>query len=229
MYKIINVLNNSNLVKVKEKGSFIIMQEKEPVVYPEDKSQGYLRYQTEMTKQQLICNVGSCPIIIKPDAYLFDVGEKAISKNSGGLLKKGSNEKEVSEMPEFVGQGYILSKQTDHSILIFDMSEWAEQLTVDENAFLACESGIKHKIISKASLSSAVGTKGNNIGLAGKGFVCIESPIPENMLTTIVLEKDVLRLQSGRALAWSSTLNFSVESTAVGAVEVFSGSGKIIF
>lgn len=229
LYKIGNVLNNPNLVKVKEKGSFIVLEEKSPIVYPDDKSQGYLRHQTDIKKHQVICNVGSCPIIIKPEKYLLDVGEKTVAKNGGGLLKKGGNEKEPTEMPEFVGQGYILSQFTDNHIHILDMSEWSEQLSVDENAFVACEAGIKHKIVSKASLSSAVGTKGNNIGLSGKGFVCIESPVSENMLTTIVLEKDVLRLQSGKALAWSSTLNFAVEATAVGLVDVFSGSGKIIF
>lgn len=229
MYKIGNVLNNPNLIKVQEKGSFIVLEEKTPIVYPDDKSQGYLRNQTDIKKHQLICNVGSCPIIMKPEKYLFDVGEKAIAKNGGGLLKKGGNEKEPTEMPEFVGQGFILSQFTDNHIIILDMSEWSEQLSVDENAFVACEAGIKHKIISKASLSSAVGTKGNNIGLSGKGYVCIESPIPENMQVTLVLEKDILRLQSGKALAWSSTLNFTVETTAVGLVDVFSGSGKIIF
>ena len=92
----------------------------------------------------------------------------------------------------------------------------------------------------RSTFSSAVaGNEGLfNLGLNGNGVVCLESMVPQEELIEIELQDDVLKIDGNMAIAWSSTLQFTVErsgksligsaASGEGLVNVYRGSGKVL-
>ena len=113
-------------------------------------------------------------------------------------------------------------------------------MVLEDGYFLACESSLKHKTVMRTNLSSAVaGGEGLfNLALAGKGIVCLESQSPKEELIEVTLENDVLKIDGSMAVAWSGSLDFTVErsgksllGSAVsgeGLVNVFRGTGRVL-
>lgn len=232
MYKIDNILNSPNIKQRDNVGAFKVIEHINNLSPPGTPSDEYVRRKLDVHLHQVICDLNYSPVVIQAEKFLWSVGEIVISKEGNAiteLFKKNSGTKENVERPEFNGEGFIMLAPTERHVLIMSMSDWKEQLTVDEGVFCACEAGIKQKSTSRAGLSSVVGAKGSNLALVGKGNVCLEIPCEEKDLACVVLEKDVFKIQSGKALMWSSTLNFSVEQYPGGTVDVFRGSGKIMF
>ena len=92
----------------------------------------------------------------------------------------------------------------------------------------------------RSNFSSAVaGGEGLfNLSLNGRGVFCIESDCPKEELIEIALQDDVLKIDGNYAIAWSKTLNFSVErsgksligsaASGEGLVNVYRGTGKVL-
>ena len=92
----------------------------------------------------------------------------------------------------------------------------------------------------RSNLSSAVaGGEGLfNLGLSGKGVVALEYPCPREELIEINLQDDVLKIDGNMAIAWSGSLNFTVErsgktligsaASGEGLVNVFRGTGRVL-
>ena len=92
----------------------------------------------------------------------------------------------------------------------------------------------------RSNLSSAVaGGEGLfNLGLSGQGVVCLESNCPREELIEITLNKDVLKVDGNFAIAWSASLEFTVErsgktligsaASGEGLVNVYRGTGKVL-
>lgn len=92
----------------------------------------------------------------------------------------------------------------------------------------------------RTNLSSAVlGGEGLfNTALTGKGIAVLESPVPAEELIIVDLDKDVVRIDGNMAIAWSNTLEFTVErttSTLIGSaasgeglVNVYRGTGRVL-
>ena len=90
----------------------------------------------------------------------------------------------------------------------------------------------------RSNISSAVaGGEGLfNLSLNGSGAFCIESECPREELIEITLNNDVLKVDGNFALAWSSSLDFTVErsgksligsaASGEGLVNVYRGTGK---
>lgn len=76
------------------------------------------------------------------------------------------------------------------------------------------------------------------MSLRGKGVFCIESYCPKEELIMIELEDDVLKIDGNMAVAWSSSLEFTVErsgktligsaASGEGLVNVYRGTGKVL-
>ncbi|MBQ5474712.1 MAG: AIM24 family protein, partial [Lachnospiraceae bacterium] len=74
--------------------------------------------------------------------------------------------------------------------------------------------------------------------LSGDGIVALESPVPREELVEFNLVDDVVKIDGNMAIAWSSTLNFTVEKSTKsligsgisgeGFVNVYRGTGKIL-
>ena len=92
----------------------------------------------------------------------------------------------------------------------------------------------------RSNISSAVaGGEGLfNLSLNGSGVFCIESRCPKEELIEITLQDDVLKVDGNYAIAWSKSLDFTVErsgksligsaASGEGLVNVYRGSGKVL-
>ena len=122
------------------------------------------------------------------------------------------------------------------------ISQFAMSLlsTLDDGLFLACESRLTHKAVMRSNLSSAVaGGEGLfNLGISGDGILAIESACPREELIEITLDNDVLKVDGNFAIAWSGSLDFTVErsgktligsaASGEGLVNVYRGTGKVL-
>ena len=98
----------------------------------------------------------------------------------------------------------------------------------------------RSKAVARSNFSSAVaGGEGLfNLGIQGNGILCVESECPAEELIEITLENDVLKVDGNMAIAWSGSLNFTVErsgksligsaASGEGLVNVFRGTGKVL-
>ena len=92
----------------------------------------------------------------------------------------------------------------------------------------------------RSNISSAVaGGEGLfNLGITGKGVLCLESPSPKEELIEIELVNDVLKVDGNMAIAWSGSLEFTVErsgktligsaASGEGLVNVYRGTGRVL-
>ncbi|WP_462259422.1 AIM24 family protein [Vagococcus teuberi] len=153
---------------------------------------------------------------------------------------RGAVTKESAIKPEYTDKGLLVLEPTYKYIILLDVSQWDNSIVLDDGLFLACDSGLKHKAIMRSNISSAVaGNEGLfNLNIKGNGILCLESPTPYEELIEIELQDDVLKVDGNMAIAWSGSLDFTVErsgkslmGSAVsgeGLVNVYRGSGKVL-
>ena len=120
-----------------------------------------------------------------------------------------------------------------------DVAEWGS-VVLDDGLFLACEDTLQQKTVARSNISSAVlGGEGLfNLSLAGNGIAVLESPVPQEELIVFQLENDVVKIDGNMAIAWSGSLDFTVEKSGKsligsavsgeGLVNVYRGTGKIL-
>ena len=164
-------------------------------------------------------------------------------KGMGDLLGKfvgGAVTGESAVKPRYSGNGILVLEPTYKYILLEDLSEWEGGMVIDDGMFLACEESVRYTITARKNLSSAIsGGKGLfNTKLEGKGIAVLESYIPEQELITVNLENDVLKVDGNMAIAWSGSLDFTVEkatksilgsiASGEGLVNVYRGTGKVL-
>ena len=89
-------------------------------------------------------------------------------------------------------------------------------------------------------MSSAVGGGEGlfNLGLFGSGVVALESAVPAAELIAVDLNEDELRIDGPLAVAWSPSLQFTVErsgrsligsmASGEGLVNVYRGTGRVL-
>ena len=157
-----------------------------------------------------------------------------------GKAIKGSVTKEGAVKPKYRGNGTLMLEPTYKHLLLEDVSEWNGGIVLDDGLFLACDSQLKQDIVMRSNLSSAVlGNEGLfNLRLSGQGIVALESPVPREELVEIWLDNDVLKVDGNFAIAWSDTLNFTVEKStrsligsavsSEGLVNVYRGTGRVL-
>ena len=164
-------------------------------------------------------------------------------KGVGDLFGKAVRGKVTGESaikPEYTGDGVLVLEPTYRYLLLEDVSDWNGSIVLDDGLFLACESSLKHKAVMRSNISSAVaGGEGLfNLGLSGSGVVCLESVSPREELIEITLNNDVLKVDGNMAIAWSGSLEFTVErsgksligsaASGEGLVNVYRGTGKVL-
>jgi uncharacterized protein (AIM24 family) len=157
-----------------------------------------------------------------------------------GKAVKGSVTGESAIKPEYTGDGTLVLEPTYKHILLLDVADWNGSVVLDDGLFLACESSLKHKAVMRSNFSSAVaGGEGLfNLGIQGNGILCLESPCPREELVEVILNNDVLKVDGNYAIAWSGSLDFTVErsgksligsaASGEGLVNVYRGTGKVL-
>ena len=247
MYQIKNLMENDDVKVIDSLGAFSVVEyQRDLSVMPETAMEAFYASQMNVRKRQVVCDVSKSNVTVQAGAMQWMVGNvKATTgiKGVGDLFGKavrGSVTGESAIKPEYTGDGTLVLEPTYQHILLLDLSKWNGSVVLDDGLFLACESSLKHKAVMRSNLSSAVaGNEGLfNLGIQGNGIVCLESPCPKEELVEITLDKDVLKVDGNFAIAWSGSLEFTVErsgksllgsaASGEGLVNVYRGTGKVL-
>jgi len=157
-----------------------------------------------------------------------------------GKVARGFVTDDSAVKPEYSGSGILVLEPTYKHIILLDLADWNGSVVLDDGLFLACDAKLKHKAVARSNLSSAVaGNEGLfNLGITGNGVLCLETPCSKEELIEITLSDDVLKIDGNLAIAWSGSLNFTVErsgksligsaASGEGLVNVYRGTGKVL-
>lgn len=247
MFNIKNFTDNDDVRVLDEKGAFkIIEYTRDLSVTPSTAMGSYFCNEMNVRKRQLVCNLEKANVTCQAGAMQWMLGNVESStgvKGVGDLFGKALRGKVTGESaikPEYTGNGILVLEPTYKHIILLDTNEWNGSVVLDDGLFLACDSKLRQKAVMRSNFSSAVaGNEGLfNLCLSGKGIFAIESRCPVEELIEIELNNDVLKVDGNFAIAWSNSLEFTVErsgksligsaASGEGLVNVFRGTGKIL-
>lgn len=247
MYKIKNLLNNENIEVVEKKeGMRVLEYITDLSVNPTSAVTSYFAHKMNVRKRQVLIEINDNEYTVSAGAMQWTLGNVEASsdvKGVGDLLGKaikGAVTKEAAVKPKYKGKGILMLEPTYRHIILEDLSEWPTGIVLDDGMFLACESTVQQNVVMRSNLSSAVfGKEGLfNLKLEGNGIVALESFVPREELIEVTLENDVLKVDGNFAVAWSGSLEFTVEKSTKtligsglsgeGLVNVYRGSGKVL-
>ncbi len=236
--------------KIEEKGPFSVFEYTKDVSLnsPVEAVAAYYAAKMNIRKRQVVINLAKSQngAIIQAGAMAMMLGEVSNSTNVKGMgdfvgkLIGGKVSGESTIKPKYSGSGCVVLEPTYKHILIENISDWNGTIVLEDGLFLASEGSLEQKITRRTNLSSAVaGGEGLfNLALKGEGHVVLESPVPASELIQIELENDVVKIDGNYAIAWSDSLNFTVQKAGKsfvgsvaggeGLVNVFEGTGKIL-
>ena len=242
-----SLFKNPNLKEVASKGNVKVFEHIKDLslMTPQSAISGYYCSEMNIRKRQVFLELHGNSFTLSAGAMQWmagDVNASADVKGIGDLLGKALSAKVTKEdtiKPKYTGNGVIMLEPTYKHILLEEVGEWGG-LVLDDGLFLACDSNITQKIIARRNLSSAVlGNEGLfNLCLTGSGIAILESPVPREELIEIQLDNDVLKVDGNMAIAWSNSLQFTVEKSTKsllgsavsgeGFVNVYRGTGKVL-
>lgn len=247
MYTIKNFLDNDDIIeKEKLQGLSVIEYLRDLSVTSQTAQDSYYASKMNVRRRQLVCDLSLGNITVQAGAMQWMLGDvKATTgiKGVGDFISKSFKSSVTSEStikPEYVGDGVVVLEPTYKHILLEDIANWNNSVVLEDGLFLASHSTLKHKVVARSNVSSALlGGEGLfNLCLEGEGIFAIESHCPREELIEITLDNDVLKVDGNMAIAWSATLKFSVErsgksligsaASGEGLVNVFRGSGKVL-
>lgn len=247
MYEIRNFTDNDDVKILSELGPFqVIEYQRDLSVSPSSAMIAYYSAQMNVRKRQLVCQLSKSHVTIQAGAMQWMLGN--VNATTGikgvgdffGKAVRGKVSGESTIKPEYTGDGVLVLEPTYKHLILLDVSEWGGSIVLDDGLFLACESKLQHKAVMRSNFSSAVaGGEGLfNLSLNGNGIVCVESECPMEELVEITLQNDVLKIDGNYAIAWSGSLEFTVErsgksligsaASGEGLVNVYRGTGKVL-
>ncbi len=247
MYAIKNFTDNDDVNVIAQAGPFTIIEYKRDLsVTPATSATAFFNAHMNVRKRQVICELSKANITTQAGAMqwmLGDVNATTGVKGVGDLFGKALRGKVTGESaikPEYVGSGLLVLEPTYKYPIILNTAEWNNSVVLDDGLFLACDSALEQKAVMRTNLSSAVaGGEGLfNLCLMGEGMFVIESACPREELIEITLQNDVLKVDGNFVIAWSNSLNFTVErsgksligsaASGEGLVNVYRGTGKVL-
>ena len=247
MFEISNFQNNDDVKTLTSMGPFTVIEyQRDLSVLPMDAQLAYYCNEMNVRKRQVICDLSKANITLQAGAMQWMVGNVNATtgiKGVGDLFSKAMRGKVTGESaikPEYTGDGLLVLEPTYKHIILMDVAEWNGSVVLDDGMFLACDANLKHKAVMRSNLSSAAaGGEGLfNLGVMGEGVLCLESQCPREELVEITLHNDVLKIDGNMAVAWSGSLEFTVErsgktligsaASGEGLVNVYRGSGKVL-
>ncbi len=207
----------------------------------------YFASKMNVHKRQVIANLnGNNSVILQAGAMQMIAGNVGVATNvqgAGDFVKKMLGSKVTGESavkPKYQGVGQVVLEPTYKYIIFENLDNWGNNMVVEDGMFLACDGTVNIGVAHRKSLSSAVaGGEGFfNPSFRGSGIVVLESPVPQSELLYFDLENDTLKIDGNMAVAWSDTLEFTVERTTKtlvgsaasgeGLVNVYRGTGRVV-
>ena len=247
MYRINNFIQNDDVNVLQQLGAFSIIEwQRDLSVTPGTAASAWFSSQMNVRRRQVVCDLSQSAVTVQAGAMQWSVGDVQMTtgvKGAGDFLGKAlraSVTKETAVKPVYQGTGTLVLEPTYRHLLLIDVAEWGNNIVLDDGLFLACYAGLQQRVAARSNVSSAVaGGEGLfNMSIQGYGALVLESPTPKEELIEITLEDDVLKVDGNMALAWSGSLNFTVErssksligsaASGEGLVNVYRGTGKVL-
>ena len=237
---------NDNIKLLDEKGPFkVIEYEKDLSVAPEEAVEKYFSSKMNVRTRQLITDLSKTSgIYLQAGAMQWMSGANKLSADVNGIEDMGKKfvksklTGETLAKPEYSGDGFVVSKQTYKHLILLNMDEWDNSITIDDGLFLAAEKSTGLSVERRSDLSSAIAAANLFFTtLEGDGYVCLESDIPMEELIIIEITNDTVTINGPLAIAWTSGLQFTGERSGKSIVDsalsehlvnVFRGTGKIL-
>ena len=247
MYRISNFIDNPNVRTLASLGAFTVVEYQQDLsVMPQLAQLAFYSNAMNVRKRQVICDISKSPVTLQAGAMQWTVGNvnattgvKGVGDFFGKALR-GRVTGESAIKPEYTGEGILVTEPTYRHLILVDMKDWNGSIVLDDGLFLASESSLKQSVVARANLATAIaGGEGFfNLNVQGMGVLCLESWSPREELIEIEIQNDVLKIDGNMAVAWSGTLDFTVErsgksligsaASGEGLVNVFRGTGKVL-
>lgn len=250
MYEVKNFIGesaNDDIRVVDLQGCFQVIEYlRDLSVMPSTAVAAYYSAKMNIRKRQLVCDLSQSPVTIQAGAMQWMLGNVNATtgiKGAGDLFSKAVRGKVTGESaikPEYTGDGLLVLEPTYKHLILMDAADWGGSVVLDDGLFLACESSLKHKAVMRSNFSSAIaGGEGLfNLSLNGQGKFCVEADCPKEELVEIILNNDVVKIDGNFAIAWSASLDFTVErsgksligsaASGEGLVNVYRGTGRVL-
>ncbi len=243
-----NILQESSARKiVQQLGCFSVVEyERDVSVTPGSAQTAYFMGKMGCRKRQVVATLNNQGVILQAGAMQIMSGNVNMNSNvkgAGDLFKKMIGGKVTGESaikPRYFGMGQVIFEPTYKYILLEDLSRWGGAVTIEDGLFLACDETVNITVTARSTFSSAVaGGEGLfNTALVGTGIAVLESPVPAEELLVFDLQNDVLKIDGNMAIAWSNSLQFTVErssrslvgsaASGEGLVNVYRGTGRVL-
>lgn len=247
MVTVNGLFDDKDHIITEKKGMFSIVEHtRDLTVSPMTAMMEYFMSKMEVRRKQLLCELdGSRGVTVQAGAMQWMAGDVRATtgiKGAGdlvGKVLKGVATKESIIKPEYVGNGLLMLEPTYKYLLLEDVSTWEGGLVMEDGMFLASDSGVKHEVQARSSVSSIMaGNEGLfNLKLTGNGVAALESNVMRQQLVEVVLRDDVLKVDGHFAVCWSGSLKFTVErsgktligsaASGEGLVNVYRGTGRV--
>lgn len=247
MIKINNFFDNANIKCIAEGGMFSIYEHQHDLsVDSTTAMNSYFMEKMNVRKRQVLCKLDNGSVKLQAGAMQWISGNIEMNygvsgaKDFFGKLVKGAVTGESAVKPIYTGSGYVMLEPTYNFLLIEDVSTWGQGIVLDDGLFLACDANITESINKRGDVATALlsGEGVFNLSLSGNGFCVLESPVPREELIEFELDNDILKIDGNMAIAWSSSLQFTVENSSKsivgsvvsgeGVVNVYRGTGKVL-
>ena len=241
-----NLLSTENaVVKSQLGGMQVIEYAKDMSVSPLTSKTEYFMAKMNVNRRQLLLNLNGNSYTIQAGAMQWISGKVQMASDVKGVgnfigkMVSSAVTKESAVKPVYSGYGQVMLEPTYRHLLLTNVADWGGQIVLDDGLFLACDSQLEQKVVSRTNISSAVlGGEGLfNLSLRGNGVCALESIVPLEELIQIDLQDDVLKIDGNMAICWSGSLNFSVEKSTKsligsaiskeGFVNVYRGTGRV--
>lgn len=245
MYQINNLFDNSNMVCTAQMGKFSVYEHQRDLSVNEWNAEtAFFSAEMNVRRRQVLVKLENSGCLLQAGAMQWILGNINMETGvtMGNFLGKAIGAKVTGETmakPEYKGSGYLMLEPTYKHIILVDVAQWGH-IVLEDGLFLAADNTLQHKVVSRKSLSSAVlGGEGLfNLSLSGQGIAVLESPVPQQELIMFNLQDDEVRIDGNMAIAWSGSLDFTVEKSTKsligsavsgeGFVNVYRGTGSIL-
>ena len=242
-----NFADTRNRKITEQKGNITIFEyDHDMSVNPGDAVNAYFASKMNVRRRQALFQLdGNNTVVCQAGAMQWMAGNVSAATNVKGVgdfarkLVGSAVTKESAIKPLYRGNGVLMLEPTYRYLLIEDVGAW-NGMVIDDGLFLACSGTVGINTVARKNFSSAVaGGEGFfNSCLNGQGLAVLESRYPREELVEIVLDNDELRIDGNFAVAWSASLNFTVErstktligsaASGEGLVNVYRGTGRVL-
>lgn len=245
MFQLNNFFDNNNMKCINQLGQYRVFEhEKDLSVSPYTAETAYFSSSMNVRRRQVLIELNNTSATVQAGAMQWMLGNVSMNSNvkASNFLGKAIGAAvtgETMSKPIYTGQGYVMLEPTYKHILMIDVAQWGS-IVLQDGLFLACDSNLQQKVVGRNNISSAVlGGEGLfNLSLAGQGIAVLESPVPAQELIQFNLQDDVVKIDGNMAIAWSGSLEFTVEKSSKsligsavskeGLVNVYRGTGSIL-